>query len=113
MAPLVGEVSVYAIIEEGAHQYKVEEGQTFEVERRELEEGQEVLEFDRVLMVSDGESHKIGRPYVEGAKVTAKVAGEVKGDKITIIKIRRRKGYRRKMGHRQQYLQVKIDKIEA
>ena len=104
---------MYAIIEDGAHQYKVTEGDTLEVQRRDLAEGQEVLEFDRVLMVGDGEEHKIGRPCVEGAKVTAAVEGEVKGEKITIVKIRRRKGYRRKTGHRQRYLRVKIDKIEA
>ena len=104
---------MYAIIEDGAHQYKVAEGDTIEVQRRDLAEGQEVIEFDHVLMVGEGESAKIGQPYVEGAKVVASVAGELKGDKITIVKIRRRKGYRLKQGHRQRYLQVKIDKIEA
>ncbi|HUU82735.1 MAG TPA: 50S ribosomal protein L21 [Phycisphaerae bacterium] len=104
---------MYAIIEDGAHQYKVQEGDTLEVQLRDLDEGQEVVEFDHVLMVEDGQEHKIGRPYVEGAKVVASVAGEIKGEKITIIKIRRRKNYRRKMGHRQRYLRVKIDKIEA
>ena len=108
-----GDCGVYAIIQDGAHQYKVAEGDTLEVQRRDLDEGQDVLEFDHVLMVGDGEEHQIGRPYLEGAKVTAAVHGEVKGEKITIIKIRRRKGYRRKMGHRQRYLRVRIDKIEA
>jgi len=102
---------VYAIIEDGAHQYKVEEGQTLEIQLHDLPDGQRTLEFGNVLMVSDGENVKIGQPYVDGAKVTATVAGEVKGDKIDVIKFRRRKGYQRKVGHRQRYLRIHIDKI--
>ncbi len=104
---------MYAIIEDGAHQYKVQEGDTLEVQLHHLEEGQGTVEFDRILMVGDGENSQIGQPHVEGAKVIASVAGEVKGDKITVVKFKRRKGYRRKQGHRQRYLRVKIDKIEA
>lgn len=104
---------MYAIIEDGAHQYKVSEGDTLEIQRRDLDEGQNALEFDRVLMIGDAGESKIGHPCVEGAKVVASVAGEVKGDKITIMKMRRRKGYRRKQGHRQRYLRITIDKIEA
>ena len=104
---------MYAIIEDGAHQYKVEEGDTLDVQLHQLDEDQEVVEFDRVLLVGDNEEPKIGQPYVEGAKVIASITGEVKGDKVTTIKIRRRKGYRRKQGHRQRYLRLKIDKIEA
>jgi len=104
---------VYAIIEDGAHQYKVEEGDTLEVQRRDLEDGQSSVEFDRVVMIGNGADSKIGQPYVDGAKVVANVCAELKGDKIHVIKFRRRKGYRRKIGHRQKYLQVKIEKIEA
>ena len=104
---------MYAIIEDGAHQYRVAEGDTLEVQRHELDEGQKALEFPNVLLVSDGEDVKVGQPYLEGAKVTATVAGEVKGNKIDVIKFRRRKGYRRKMGHRQRYLRIQIDKIQA
>jgi len=104
---------VYAIIEDGAHQYKVEEGDRLDVQLHDLAEGQQAVEFDKVLFVRDGDDVKIGQPYIEGAKVTASVEGEVKGDKITIIKYRRRKNSRRKKGHRQKYLQVKIDKIES
>ena len=104
---------MYAIIEDGSHQYKVEQGDTLDVQRHDLEEGQETIEFDRVLMVADKGKPKIGQPYLKGAKVQATIAGEIKGDKITIIKQRRRKGYQRKQGHRQRYLRVKIDKIEA
>jgi len=104
---------LFAIIEDGTHQYMVHEGQTLEVQLHDLDEGQGTVEFDRVLMVGDGASSRIGRPHVEGVKVLASSAGEVKGDKITIIKFRRRKNYRRKQGHRQRYLKVHIDKIEG
>jgi large subunit ribosomal protein L21 len=104
---------VYAIIEDGAHQYKVEEGQELEVQLHDVADDQKTLEFEHVLLVSDGEDIKVGQPYVDGAKVTAKIAGEVKGPKLEIIKFRRRKGYRRKTGHRQRYLKIQIDKITA
>ncbi len=106
---------VYAVIEDGSHQYKVEEGDTFEVQRHDLEDGQDSLTFDQIVMVGgEGvDAPKIGQPYVAGAKVTAKVVAELKGDKITIVKYRRRKDSRTKMGHRQRYLRVTVDKIEA
>jgi len=104
---------VYAIISDGGKQYRVEEGLTFDIQRKDLGEGVDKIEFDRVLMIGDTEDGpKIGRPVVEGAKVTASVLGEVKGDKIVVQKFRRRKGYARKQGHRQRYLRVKIDAIE-
>lgn len=103
---------MYAIISDGAHQYRVEEGRVFEVQRKDLPEDAETFEFDRVLFVGDlEEGPRIGRPVVEGARVTASILGEIKGDKIVIRKQRRRKGYQRKRGHRQKYLQVKVDKI--
>lgn len=105
---------MYAIISDGAHQYRVEEGQVLEVERKDLPEEVKTVEFDRILLVGGGEDGpKIGRPHVEGAKVTATVLGEFKGKKITIQKLRRRKNSRLKMGHRQKYLRVKVEKIEA
>ena len=106
---------MYAVIDDGSHQYKVEEGDTFEVQLHDLDEGQDSLTFDRIVMVGgEGvDAPKIGQPYVAGAKVTAKVVTELKGDKITIVKYRRRKDSRTKQGHRQNYLRVKIEKIEA
>ena len=104
---------MYAIIEDGAHQYKVQEGDTLEVQRRDLPEGQATIEFDRVLMIGDGADSTIGQPYVAGAKVVADVEGEVKGAKIDIIKFKRRKTYRRKTGHRQKYLRVTIKTLET
>ncbi|MCO6438298.1 MAG: 50S ribosomal protein L21 [Phycisphaerae bacterium] len=103
---------MYAIVSDGAHQYKVHEGLMFEVQRKDLPEGTKSIEFDRVLMVGDVDGGaKIGTPTVPGAKVTASVVGEIKGDKVIIQKFRRRKGYSVKTGHRQRYLQVKVDKI--
>lgn len=85
-----------------------------EVERKDLPEDASTVEFDRVLLVGDLEDGpKVGQPTVDGAKVTASVMSEVKGPKLTIQKHRRRKYYRLKKGHRQKYLRVKIDKIEA
>ena len=104
---------MYAIIEDGAHQYRVEEGQRLDVQLHDIDEGQTTLSFDKVLLTGDGENTRIGQPYLEGAKVTATIEGEIKGDKIVTIKLRRRKNYRRKIGHRQRYLRLKIDKIEA
>ena len=104
---------MYAIISDGAHQYRVEEGQVFEVQRKDLPEDAETFEFDRVLMVGDlEEGPKIGQPVVEGAKVTAAVLGEIKGNKIIVQKFRRRKKYAVKQGHRQKYLQLKVQSIE-
>ena len=107
-------MNVYAIIADGAHQYRVEEGQVFEVQLKELAEGTKTIEFDRVLLVGDIEDGpKIGKPVVEGAKVTASVVAEIKGEKLIIQKYRPRKNYRLKKGHRQKYLQVKVEKIQA
>lgn len=105
---------MYAIISDGSHQYRVEEGLVFEVQRKDLDEDAKTIEFDRVLLVGDIEDGpKIGQPTVEGAKVTATVLGEFKDKKITIQKLRRRKNYRLKKGHRQKLLRVKVDKIEV
>lgn len=105
---------VYAIISDGSHQYRVQEGQVLEVQRKDLDADAKTIEFDRVLFVGDLEDGpKVGQPVVEGAKVTASIVRELKGDKITIQKFRRRKDYALKKGHRQKFLQVKIDKIEV
>ena len=105
---------MYAIISDGNHQYRVEEGLIFDVERKDLPPDAKTIEFDRVLFVGDLEDGpKIGQPVVDGAKVTASVLGEIKGDKITIHKRRPRKNYQLKKGHRQKYLQVKVEKIEV
>jgi large subunit ribosomal protein L21 len=102
---------MYAIIVDGGHQYKVEEGQTLEIDFRETAEPGSELVFDRVLALSTGENFKLGQPTVSGASVTASVVGESKGEKLVIQKHRRRKNSRRRTGHRQKYTVVKITKI--
>lgn len=105
---------MYAIIADGPHQYRVEEGQQLDVHLKDLEEGATSYEFNHVLLVGDLEDGpKIGQPFIEGAKVLATVVGEQKGIKVKIQKLRRRKNSRLKKGHRQKYLRVTIDKIEA
>lgn len=106
---------MYAIIEDSGTQIKVSEGEEFAVDRRDIGD-EKVLQFDRVLMVGDAEADepaKVGTPYLEGASVSAEILGEFKDQKIDVIKFKRRKGYRRKQGHRQIMLRVKITKIEA
>ncbi len=103
---------MYAVITTGGKQYKVENGETLRVEKLESETGSSVT-FDHVLLVADGETVKIGAPIVAGAKVSAEVVEHGDGEKLRIYKYRRRKGYRRKTGHRQQFTALKITSIEA
>ncbi|EZH66876.1 50S ribosomal protein L21 [Bacillaceae bacterium JMAK1] len=100
---------MYAIIETGGKQIKVEEGQTIFIEKL-TEDAGEAVSFDRVIFVG-GDDTKVGAPYVEGAKVTGTVERQGKNKKVMIYKFKRRKGYRRKQGHRQPYTKVKIDSI--
>lgn len=102
---------MFAIIETGGKQVKVEEGQTIFVEKLEAEEGA-TFTFDKVLLVG-GDSVKVGAPTVEGATVSAKVEKHGRGKKISVIKFKRRKNYKRKQGHRQPYTKLTIEKIEA
>ena len=104
---------MYAIVSDGSHQYRVEEGLVFDVQRKNLPEDTKTIELDRVLLVGDLEDGpRVGQPVVEGAKVTASVIGEVKDDKITIRKLRPRKNSSLKKGHRQKLLRLKVEKIE-
>jgi len=105
---------MYAIISDGSHQYRVEEGTVFDVERKDLADDATTIEFDRILMVGDHpDGTKIGRPVVAGARVVATVMGEHKAPKVEIRKCKRRKGYSPHKGHRQKYLKVKVEKIDA
>ena len=102
-----------AIFRDGGRQYRVQQGETLEVDYRELEAGS-TIEFNEVLFVGgDSGAPKVGSPLVEGAKVVGKVLGDVKGKKLIIMHFRRRKNSRRRVGHRQKYTQVQIEKIEA
>lgn len=102
---------MYAIFEDGGKQYKVSTGDVLLIERRDLDEGQNEIVFDRVLMLGEGADARIGTPWVEGASVTAKVSGELKMPKLRMVKFRRRKGYCLRKGHRQRMLRVEIDAI--
>lgn len=104
---------MYAVIESGGKQYRVEQGQELDVELMDLADDAKSVTFDRVLLVGMGAETKVGRPAVDGAKVTATVLGEVKGPKLDMVVHRRRKHSKRTMGHRQHYLRVKIDEIVA
>ena len=102
---------MYAIIATGGKQYKVSEGDIIRVEKLGVEAGTE-YSFDQVLAVNDGEL-KIGNPTVEGATVKATVMRDGKARKVIVYKYKRKTGYHKKNGHRQQYTQVKIEKINA
>lgn len=101
---------MYAVIETGGKQYKVSEGDVIFIEKLEAAEGDAVT-FDKVLVVADGENVKVGAPAVEGATVTAKVEKQGKAKKIYVFKMKRKKNYRRKKGHRQPFTKVTIEKI--
>jgi len=105
---------MYAIIDDSGCQMKVEEGQQIDVDLRsaELSPGDTVA-FERVLALRDDGGLRIGRPLVDGARVTAEIVERTKGPKLTVQKVRRRKNSRRKTGHRQAYHRVKITKIDA
>ena len=101
---------IYAIVESGGKQYKVTPGQTLLVDKLPSEEGKAV-ELKQVLLVADGEEVKVGTPMVAGAKVTATSLGEQKGEKVTVFKYKPKVRYRRKVGHRQLYTRLAINKI--
>ncbi len=103
---------MYAVIQTGGKQYRVEEGATLKIEKLELGTGDSV-EFDKVLMVQSGDAVKVGQPYVEGGKVTATVLSQGRHKKIKIIKFRRRKHHMKQMGHRQYFTEVQITGISA
>lgn len=104
---------MYAVIETGGKQYRVEPGDVIDVEL--LPEGgkSDKVQFDRVLMVSGDQGVKVGSPVVAGAKVTGVKVEQTRGPKIVVFKMKRRKGYRRHRGHRQDLQRVRIDKIQA
>ena len=104
-------MEAYAVVETGGKQYRVEAGQTFDIERLKAEAGTEV-ELAEVLAVSNGHELTIGKPYVAGAKVVLAVVDDAKrGEKVVSFKKRRRKGYERKIGHRQELTTVTVKSI--
>jgi large subunit ribosomal protein L21 len=103
---------MYAIIQDGGKQYKVAEGETLLLDLKDIDPGSSI-DFNEVLMYSSEDDIRVGTPTVPGVKVTGIVEREEKGDKLTIVKFRRRKSSKTKMGHRQKYTRVKIQKITA
>lgn len=103
---------MYAIIETGGKQYKVQEGDIINVEKLGLEAGSSV-KFDKVLAISNEDVFTLGSPYVDNAAVDASVILESKQKKVIIYKYKPKKGYHKKKGHRQPFTQVKIEKINA
>ena len=103
---------MFAIIETGGKQYRVEQGLEFKVELLQVEPGSEVS-LDKVLLVADGGQTKIGAPYLEGAQVACEVLGHVRGEKIIVFKKKRRNDFHKKTGHRQDYTSLKVKTIQA
>ena len=109
---------MYAVIEQGSKQYKVAEGDSLYIDLTDISPNAKTIKLDKVLFVSDGKKIKVGTPFLKGAKVIAsfKTTAQdavVKGEKLYPTHLRRRKNSKRRIGHRQKYLQVVIDKIEA
>jgi large subunit ribosomal protein L21 len=104
----------YAVVKHGGKQYRVSPGDVLLVERTvpDLKAGDELL-FDQVMMVSQGDSVRVGTPVVEGASVRTQVVAPDRGKKVIVFKKKRRKGYRRTQGHRQDYYRVRVETIEA
>jgi large subunit ribosomal protein L21 len=107
-----GGFRMYAVVNTGGKQYKVQKGETLRIEKIPGEVGTRVT-FDRVLMVADGEDVRVGQPLVEKAAVLASIVEQDKAKKLIVFKYKRRKRYRRKQGHRQPYTAIRIDGIET
>ena len=103
---------MYAIVKTGGKQYKVAEGDTLRVEKLDAEAGKSI-ELNDVMMVADGDKVQVGKPFLDGASVSAKVNAHGRGPKVKIIKFRRRKHHRKQMGHRQAYTELLIEGIKA
>ena len=101
---------MYAIIETGGKQYKVQEGDVIRIEKLNIADG-ETVKFDKVLLLSEEGKLNVGKPYVDGASVEGQIEGQGKAKKILVFKYKPKKDYRKKQGHRQPYTQVKIEKI--
>ena len=101
---------MYAVIQTGGKQYRVNQGLKLKVEKLDVAEGDSV-ELDKVLMVADGDNVKIGAPYVDGGKVTATVVSHGRGKKVKIVKFKRRKHHLKRQGHRQSFTELEITGI--
>lgn len=103
---------MYAVFQSGGKQHRASEGEVVRLEKLEVAPG-ETVTFNDILMVSNGEQIKIGQPFVQGGKIQAEVVAHGRGDKVRIVKFRRRKHSRKQAGHRQWFTEIKITNIEA
>jgi large subunit ribosomal protein L21 len=103
---------MYAVIRSGGKQYRVSQGGSVRVEKLPGEIGDSIT-LDDVLMIGGEDAVKIGTPRVDGAQVTGTIVNQGRGEKITVFKMKRRKGYRRKHGHRQDYTEIRVDQIQS
>lgn len=101
-----------AILETGGMQFPVEEKEVIRIPKLETEVGQKI-DFDKVLLISGSKKFAVGKPYIDGARVSAEVVGHGRDDKVIVFKFKRRRKFRKKTGHRQQFTEVKILKISA
>ncbi len=101
---------MYAVIKAGGKQYRVDPGKEIKVEKLPGEVGASIS-FDQVIMTSDDGNVKVGKPFLDDTRVTGRITRQGKNKKILVFKYKRRKGYRKKIGHRQQFTQVVIDEI--
>jgi large subunit ribosomal protein L21 len=107
-----GNTTMYAVIETGGKQYRVAEGDKVRVEKLDAETGASI-DIDKVLMIADGGQIRLGKPFIEGTKVTAEITSHGRNDKVKIIKFRRRKHHLKRQGHRQWFTELKITGISA
>ncbi len=103
---------MYAVIQNGGKQYRVSTGEEVKLEKIEGAPG-DTITFDRVLITSDGEETRVGKPYLENTRVVGQITAQGKNRKVVVFKYKRRKGYRRKRGHRQDFTLVRVENIEA
>lgn len=103
---------MFAVIKTGGKQYRVSQGDKLRVETLDADEG-DAVNLDQVMMVGEGDKVTVGAPLISGASVNAKVLGHGRGKKVDIVKFRRRKHYRRQMGHRQNYTELEITGIQS
>ena len=102
----------YAIVETGGKQYKVAEGDIFSIEKLKGHKAGDTVTFEKVLVIDDGKSTKVGTPYIEGATVEVELVEEGKGKKLSIMKYKAKSRYKRRIGHRQPFAKVSVKKVK-
>jgi len=103
---------MYAVVEQGGKQYRVAEGDTIRIEKTEGSPGDEII-LEKVLLVQDQEDVRVGKPFLDGVRIRAEILAQRRAKKVVIFKYKRRKGYRKKNGHRQYFTGIRIKAIET